>query len=53
LLMIVAGFGAVYCFRMWLRTNARARGVSVSLAQETEDDSSQTEAAERVFVRRR
>jgi hypothetical protein len=53
LLMIVAGFGAIYCFKMWLRTNARARGVSVSLAQETEDDSSQTEAAERVFVRRR
>jgi hypothetical protein len=53
LLMIVAGFGAVYCFRMWLRTNARARGVSVSLAQETEDDSSQSESAERVFVRRR
>jgi hypothetical protein len=51
LLMIIAGFGAAYCFRMWLRTNARPRGVSVSLAQETEEDS-QAEAAERVFVRR-
>ena len=53
LLMIAAGFGAIYCFRMWLRTNARPRGASVSLAQETEEDSSQSEAAERVFVRRR
>jgi hypothetical protein len=52
-LMIVAGFGAAYCFRMWLRTNARLRGVSVSLAQETEEDSSQSDAAERIFVRRR
>jgi hypothetical protein len=52
LLMIVAGFGAAYCFRMWLRTSARPRGMSVSLAQETEEDSSQSEA-ERIFIRRR
>jgi hypothetical protein len=52
-LMIVAGFGAVYCFRMWLRTNARSRGVSVSLAQETDEDSSHSEEAERSFVKRR
>jgi len=52
LMMIVAGFGAMYCFKMWLRTNARPKGVSVSLAQENEEDPSQSEHTERISVRR-
>jgi hypothetical protein len=39
LLMIVAGFGAVYCFRMWLRTNTRTKGSAFSLTQSEPDES--------------
>jgi hypothetical protein len=36
--MIVAGFGAMYCFRMWLRTNARPKGSAFSLTQSEPDE---------------
>jgi hypothetical protein len=38
LLMIVGGFGAVYCFKMWLRTNARVKGNAYSLTQTDPDE---------------
>lgn len=38
LLMIVAGFGAFYCFKMWLRTNARVKGNAYSLTQTGHDE---------------
>jgi hypothetical protein len=38
LLMTVAGFGAMYCFRMWLRTNARPKGSVFSLTQTEPDE---------------
>jgi hypothetical protein len=37
-LMIVAGFGAMYCFRMWLRTNARPKGSAFSLTHTESDE---------------
>jgi hypothetical protein len=37
-LMIVAGFGAVYCFKMWLRSNARRKGNAFSLTRPEEDE---------------
>jgi hypothetical protein len=36
--MIVGGFGAVYCFKMWLRTNARVKGNAYSLTQTDPDE---------------
>jgi hypothetical protein len=38
-LMILAGLGAVYCFRMWHRTNARSKGNAFSLTQPEPDES--------------
>jgi hypothetical protein len=32
-LMIVAGFGALYCFKMWLRANVRTKGNVFSLTK--------------------
>jgi hypothetical protein len=37
-LMIVAGFGALYCFSMWLRTNARPKGNAFSLTRTGEGE---------------
>jgi hypothetical protein len=37
-LMIVAGFGAIYCFNMWLRTNVRSKGNALSLTQSAPDE---------------
>jgi hypothetical protein len=37
-LMIVAGFGALYCFRMWLRTNARPKGNAFNPAHTEPDE---------------
>jgi hypothetical protein len=39
LLMIVAGFGAVYCFKMWFRTNTRRKGNVFSLTRTEPDES--------------
>jgi hypothetical protein len=39
LLMIVAGFGAVYCFKMWFRTNTRTKGNVFSLTRTEPDES--------------
>jgi hypothetical protein len=37
-LMIVAGFGAAYCFRLWLRTNTRPKGNAFSLTRTEPDE---------------
>jgi hypothetical protein len=43
-LMIVAGFGALYCFRMWLRTNARPNGNAFSLTRTEPDQTVEQES---------
>jgi hypothetical protein len=37
-LMIVAGFGALYCFKMWLRANVRTKGNVFSLTKTQPDE---------------
>jgi hypothetical protein len=37
-LMVVAGLGAFYCFKMWLRSNARRKGNAFSLTRPGEDE---------------